>query len=221
MDIVRHIESFKKTLPEKVKLIAVSKTQSNQKILEIYNTGHKIFGENKVQELVSKYEQLPKDIEWHMIGHLQTNKVKFIAPFVHLIHSVDSLNLLDVINKEAGKCNRSIDCLLQVKIAKEETKFGIGTEEVSSLLNSDLYQHMKHIRIIGLMAMATFTDDQAIIRNEFRKCKTIFNELKTTFFNNQPQFNEISMGMSDDYSIALEEGSTMIRIGSLLFGQRK
>jgi pyridoxal phosphate enzyme (YggS family) len=220
MDIARQIEFFKKTLPEKVKLIVVSKTQSIEKIFELYKTGHKIFGENKVQELISKYDLLPKDIEWHMIGHLQTNKVKFIIPFVSLIHSVDSLKLLEIIDNESAKCNKVTDILLQLKIAKEDTKFGIGANELKSLLQSGTFKQMKHVRLTGLMGMATFTEDKEIVRDEFRRCKTIFDEIKKTYFANNPLFNELSMGMSDDYLIAIEEGSTIVRIGSLIFGQR-
>jgi PLP dependent protein len=220
MELARQLELLKKTLPENVKLIAVSKTQTIEKIIEIYETGHKIFGENKVQELISKYDLLPKDIEWHMIGHLQTNKVKFIVPIVNLIHSVDSLKLLEVINKEAGNCNKNIDCLLQVKIAMEETKFGLGSDELNGLLQSEIFKLMKNIRLVGVMGMATFTDNQEIIKSEFRRCKTIFDDIKRTYFATDSKFCVISMGMSDDYKIAIEEGSTMVRIGSLIFGKR-
>jgi pyridoxal phosphate enzyme (YggS family) len=220
MDIASRILLFKKTLSVNVKLIVVSKTQSTEKIFEVYKTGHKIYGENKVQELITKYELLPKDIEWHFIGHLQTNKVRYIVPFVSLIHSVDSLKLLEVLNNESAKCNRVVDCLLQVKIAREDTKFGIGEDDLKALLQSGAFKQMEHIRIVGLMGMATFTEEKEMIRNEFRKCKTIFDEIKKTYFVNNPQFNELSMGMSDDYLIAVDEGSTMVRIGSLIFGQR-
>jgi PLP dependent protein len=220
MDPKNQIEIIKRTLPEHVKLIAVSKNQTMEKILSTYTRGQRYFGENKVQELASKYELLPRDIEWHMIGHLQTNKVKFITPFVNMIHSVDSLKLLETINKEAEKLKRRIDCLLQVKIAKEDTKFGLGTNDLNDLLQSDSYKEMKHIRLIGLMGMATFTDDKELIRSEFRTCKIIFDEIKSKYFTTDIHFREISMGMSDDYKIAIEEGSTMIRIGSLIFGER-
>lgn len=219
MEIARQIENIRQTIPSNIKLIAVSKTQSIEAILQAYQSGHKSFGENKVQELVQKYEMLPKDIEWHMIGHLQTNKVKFIAPFVTMIHSVDSLKLLQVIDSEAGRCNRVINCLLQVKIANEESKFGFNTNELISILDEGI-EHYKNIRFSGLMGMATFTSDETLIRDEFRRCKQIFDKLKLRYFFNDTVFNEISMGMSDDYKIAVQEGSTMVRIGSKIFGQR-
>jgi pyridoxal phosphate enzyme (YggS family) len=220
MEIAKQVRILKQTLPEKVKLVVVSKTQSVEKISEIYMANHKIFGENKVQELITKYELLPKDIEWHFIGHLQTNKVKSIIPFVSLIHSVDSLKLLEVINNESGKCNRVTKCLLQVKIAKEESKFGLGYSDLISLLQTGAITKMPHIRVAGLMGMATFTDDRKMIRDEFVLCKKIFDEVKKTYFTIDFKFCELSMGMSDDYEIAVEEGSTMVRIGSLIFGQR-
>ncbi len=203
-----------------VKLVAVSKTKPVEAILNIYNTGHKIFGENKVQELVEKQAQLPKDIEWHLIGHLQTNKVKYIAPFVHLIHSIDSLKLLKEVNKQALKNDRVIDCLLQMYIAEEETKFGFDEKEVIELLTSETYEQMKNVRIVGLMGMATFTEDEKQIHQEFRNLRNIFETLKARFFKDDDYFKEISMGMSGDYKIAIEEGSTIVRIGSLIFGSR-
>lgn len=202
------------------KLVAVSKTKSIDQILEIYNYGQRAFGENKVQELIEKEDALPKNIEWHMIGHLQKNKVKYIASFIHLIHSVDSLELLAEINKNAKKHNRIIDCLLQFYIAKENTKFGLTVEEANALLESEVYSKLRNVRIVGVMGMATFTDNLQQIRNEFKNLKSIFNNLKLHYFMNNPEFKEISMGMSDDYIIAIEEGSTMVRIGSLLFGKR-
>ena len=206
--------------PHGIKLVAVSKTKTVEAIKSIYDSGHKIFGENRVQELVAKQEQLPDDIEWHLIGHLQTNKVKYIAPFVHLIHSIDSLKLLKEVNKQAAKNDRLIDCLLQMHIAKEESKFGLDEEEAVELLESDTYQEMQNINIVGLMGMATFTTDENQIRQEFRNLARFFNRLKQHYFQNEASFKEISMGMSGDYKIAIEEGSTMVRIGSLIFGPR-
>jgi PLP dependent protein len=208
-------------LGSKVTLVAVSKTKPVEDILELYNLGQRDFGENYVQELVGKYEVLPKDIRWHYIGHLQSNKVKYIAPFVHLIHGVDSFNLLKEINKQALKNNRVIDCLLQVHIAKEETKFGFDEKELQLIITqikNELHE-FKNIRVIGLMGMASFSDDKDLVRNEFRNLKIMFDanaQLSTTNL----QLQTLSMGMSSDYKIALEEGSTMVRIGSLLFGER-
>jgi len=201
-------------------LVAVSKTKPNDTILRLYEQGQRIFGENRVQELIQKYDTLPKDIDWHFIGHLQSNKVKNIAPFVQLIHSVDSLKLLSEINKQAAKHERIIDCLLQIHIADESTKFGLNKTETLTLLNSDTYIAMQNIRITGVMGMATFTDDTSQVRREFRQLKDLFDQLKSEFFIKENTFEEISMGMSGDYQIAIEEGSTMIRIGSLLFGLR-
>jgi len=201
-------------------LVAVSKTKPNDAILRLYEQGQRIFGENRVQELIQKYDTLPKDIDWHFIGHLQSNKVKNIAPFVQLIHSIDSLKLLSEINKQAAKHERIIDCLLQIHIADESTKFGLNKTETLALLNSDTYIAMQNIRITGVMGMATFTDDTSQVRREFRQLKDLFDQLKSEFFIKENTFKEISMGMSGDYQIAIEEGSTMIRIGSLLFGLR-
>ena len=206
--------------PNNVTLVAVSKTKPNEAILDMYHEGQRVFGENKVQELTLKYEALPKDIQWHAIGHLQTNKVKYIAPFVSVIHSIDSLKLLKEVNKRAKQNNRTIDCLLQMHIAEEDTKFGLSGEEVSALLESDSFKQFENVRIVGVMGMATFTDNQQQVRQEFRTLKTIFDQLKSTYFVHQPSFKEVSMGMSGDYELAIEEGSTMVRIGSLLFGQR-
>lgn len=206
-------------LPD-VRLIAVSKTQPSASILEAYHCGQKSFGENKVQELVTKYEQLPKDIEWHMIGHLQRNKVKYIAPFVSLIHGVESLPLLQEINKQASKQNRIIDCLLQFHISEEDTKFGLDIDEAIKLLESDSFHSMQHIRICGVMGMASFTDNQEQVRQEFNHLKEIFTRLKEEFFSDEESFKEISMGMSGDYLLAMHCGSTMIRVGSKLFGVR-
>jgi len=212
------LEIIRKTLqPSGTTLVAVSKTRSNEAILRLYEQGQCIFGENRVQELVQKYETLPKDIQWHLIGHLQSNKVKYIAPFVQTIHSVDSLKLLKEINKQAAKNERIIDCLLQMHIAKEDTKFGMNEEEVQNVLKDEAYAKMENIRITGVMGMATFTHDEQQVRSEFGHLKSIFDDLKNTFFTNNNDFQHISMGMSGDYKIAIEEGSTMVRIGSLLF----
>jgi len=220
MGVAENIAAFKQSIPANVQLIAVSKTKPVYAILEAYISEHKIFGENKVQELVSKYEQLPKDIEWHLIGHLQTNKVKYIAPFVSMIHSVDSLKLLKEINKQAEKNNRVIDCLLQFHIAEEETKFGLDLNEANELLHSNEFKQMQNVSIAGVMGMATFTENLQQVRKEFRQLHAIFSTLKNNYFQNNSSFKEISMGMSGDYKIAIEEGSTMIRVGSLLFGER-
>jgi pyridoxal phosphate enzyme (YggS family) len=220
MEIGKEILAIKQNIPANVKLVAVSKTKPNEDIMAAYNVGHKIFGENKVQDLVSKYESLPKDIEWHFIGHPQSNKVKYIAPFVALIHGVDSLKLLKVINKEGGKNNRVIHCLLQFHIATEATKFGLSVDEAKVILDSDEFKKLKFVEIAGVMGMATYIDDVDWIRNEFRTLKNIFNLLKNEYFSNSEIFTEISMGMSGDYKIAVEEGSTMIRVGSKIFGAR-
>jgi len=219
MSIKENIQKIKSEIPESVKLIAVSKTQTESAILEAYKSGHRYFGENKAQELVSKYESLPKDIEWHFIGHLQTNKVKYIAPFVKLIHGVDSLKLLKEINKQGVKSQRIIDCLLQFHIASEEAKFGFYKEEVFELLQNPDFKELKNIQIVGVMGMATYTDDENKIRNEFSDLRNSFKEIKELIINSD-SFIEISMGMSADYKIAIEEGSTMIRLGSSIFGLR-
>ena len=211
---------FIKSVPNEIKVVAVSKTQSCETIQQAYDNGLRIFGENKPQELVKKYNALPKNIEWHFIGHLQTNKVKYIVPFVELIHSVDSPKLLDAINKEAAKCNRQIKCLLQVHIADEETKFGFDIGELFGYLSAKEFQKNDFIKIAGLMGMATFTNDYAKIRNEFRSLRQTFDTLKKTVFAVNPDFCQLSMGMSNDYKIAISEGSTIIRIGSLIFEER-
>jgi len=220
MSIASKIEEIKNSIPKNVKLIAVSKTKPAEAIMEAYNSGYRIFGENKPQELKEKYNALPKDIEWHMIGHLQTNKVKYIAPFVHLIHAVESIKLLTTINKEAEKNNRIIDLLLQIYIAKEESKFGLSKEELVNLLESEEFKNCKNIRVVGLMGMATFTNDSTIVKNEFKNLKQTFELIKEKYFAKQDSFKEISMGMSDDYKLAIEEGSTIIRVGSSIFGSR-
>lgn len=216
MNITANLQQIKSTIPAKVTLVAVSKTYPNTSILQAYEVGQRVFGENKVQELVEKYESLPKDIEWHMIGHLQSNKVKYIAPFVKLIHGIDSLKLLQEINKRAEQNHRIIDCLLQVHIAQEETKFGFDENEVIELLKSDEIKTLKNINVIGLMGMATNTENETLVRNEFKNLKQLFDKLAA--FN--LQLSTLSMGMSNDYKIAIEEGSTMIRVGSSIFGSR-
>jgi pyridoxal phosphate enzyme (YggS family) len=221
MSIAENIRWFtQEALPEGVKLVAVSKTKPVETIMEAYHAGHRIFGENRVQELVDKYEALPKDIEWHMIGHLQSNKVKYIAPFVSLIHGVDKAKLLKVIDKEGRKSDRVMDVLLQFHIATEETKFGFDYQEAKQMLQSEEYQQYEFVRIKGVMGMATFTDDMTQVRKEFRQLVQIFKDLKNDFFSDDEGFKEISMGMSNDYPVAIEEGSTMVRIGSLIFGER-
>lgn len=220
MSIESNLRQIKSALPPSVTLVAISKTHPAEVVMEAYNAGQRVFGENKVQEMVSKYEVMPKDIEWHLVGHLQTNKVKYIASFVNLIHSVDSLKLLGVINSEAEKGERVIDCLLQVYIASEETKFGLSADEVDVILKSSEYQQMKNIRVVGLMGMASFTDNTNIVRTEFHSLTTTFNRVKETYFNGIPSFKVLSMGMSGDYTLAIEEGSTMVRIGSSIFGAR-
>lgn len=216
-----NFEDIKEYLAEKnVTLVAVSKTKPIEAILALYGKGQRDFGENKVQELREKYEAMPKDIRWHLIGHLQSNKVKYIAEWVYMIHSVDSLSLLEEINKQAAKHNRIIPCLLQTYIAKEETKFGMDEAELHELLQSSTFSSLKNISINGLMGMATNTSDEEIIRAEFLHLKTIFNTLKQTYFNKSTPFSILSMGMSSDYKIAIECGSNMVRIGSLLFGER-
>lgn len=202
------------------KLLAVSKTHSPELILEAYQTGCKVFAENRVQELVQKYETLPKDIEWHLIGTLQSNKVKYIAEFVHLIHSIDKFSLLEEVNKQAKKCNRVIDCLLQIHIAEEETKFGFDFEEAYQLLQDSKFETLENICIKGVMGMATFTDNTTQIRNEFRSLKDFFEKIKNQINKKNVVMKEISMGMSSDYEIAIEEGSTYIRVGSAIFGKR-
>lgn len=201
-------------------LVAVSKTHPVSVIREYYERGIRDFGENRVQEVTEKQEELPKDIHWHFIGHLQTNKVKYITPFIHLIHSVDSAKVLKEINKRAKNDKRRIDCLLQFKIAEEDTKYGLTLEDARNILTSERYQNMENIRIVGVMGMATFTEEEQQIRTEFRRLKKIFDTLKKEFFPDADHFKEISMGMSGDYQLALEEGSTMVRIGSLIFGER-
>ena len=214
------MEKIRATVPEGVTLVAVSKTKPVSDVQEAYDAGQRIFGENHALEMRDKHEALPTDIQWHFIGHLQTNKIKYIIPFVTLIHSIDTANLLEAVNKEAQKHHRVVDCLLQFHIAQEETKFGLDLEEARELLESDAFRQMEHVRLCGVMGMATFTDDMEEVRKEFRHLKSIFNTLKNDYFAGQAQFKEISMGMSDDYPIAIEEGATMVRVGSKIFGIR-
>jgi pyridoxal phosphate enzyme (YggS family) len=219
MAIATNLQTIKSTLPENVTLVAVSKTKPVSDLMEAYDAGQRIFGENKIQEMADKWEQMPKDIQWHMIGHVQTNKVKFMASFVTLIHGVDSLRLLQEINKQAQKHNRIIDCLLQMHIAEEETKFGLDEEELTSLLDSNVFQEMKNIQIVGLMGMATFTDNKNQVKKEFMHLKSIFDRLQKRKDTLQ-HISTLSMGMSGDYPLAIECGSTMVRIGSSIFGTR-
>lgn len=220
MSITDNLLKIKSKLPENVTLVAVSKTKPTSAIEEAYKAGQRVFGENKVQELVEKQPVLPADIEWHLIGHLQSNKVKYIAPFVAMIHGVDSFKLLQEINKQGQKYQRVIDCLLQFHIAEEETKFGLSFEEAESILQSREFVEMEHIQIRGLMGMASFVDNKEQIHDEFRNLHNYFEILKSHYFKYNPNFNVISMGMSGDYEIAIEEGSTMIRVGSSIFGGR-
>ncbi|MEO2053193.1 MAG: YggS family pyridoxal phosphate-dependent enzyme [Allomuricauda sp.] len=216
MSIKENLAEIKADLPKGVTLVAVSKTKPNEAILEAYQAGQRVFGENKVQDMVQKWEALPKDIEWHMIGHLQRNKVKYMAEFVSLIHGVDSLKLLKEIDKQAQKHNRVIPCLLQMHIAEEDTKFGLDEDELNALLASSEFKQMKHVKIMGLMGMATFTDNENQVRKEFARLKSLFENLKLQL----PEITILSMGMSGDYGIAIAEGSTMVRIGSSIFGAR-
>lgn len=220
MTIQENLHKIKQAIPAGVKLVAVSKTKPIEDIQLAYDAGHKSFGENKAQELAGKQPKLPLDIEWHFIGHLQRNKVKYIAPFVSLVHGVDSFRLLAEINKQAAKNKRLINCLLQFHIATEQTKFGFSLAEAREILSSQAFQELKSIKICGVMGMATFTSEEAQIRNEFRNLKMSFDTLKKQFFANDDFFREISAGMSNDFQIAIEEGSTLVRIGSDIFGAR-
>lgn len=218
--IKENLAFVRQTVPAHVKLIAVSKTKPVSDIEEAYAAGQRVFGENKALEMRDKHNDLPEDVEWHFIGHLQTNKIKYIAPFVSLIHSIDSLNVLRAVDKEAAKNERVINCLLQFHIAEEETKFGLDLGEAEAILTSDEYRSLAHIRICGVMGMATNTDDETRIRKEFGELRKIFNTLKDKYFGGKKDFKEISMGMSEDYPIAIEEGATMVRVGSKIFGKR-
>jgi len=218
--IADNLEKINKQVPAGVQLVAVSKTKPISDIEEAYNAGQRVFGENKVQELEDKFRALQKDIEWHLIGHLQSNKVKYIAPFVSMIHAVDSEQLLKVIDKEGAKNNRIIDCLIQIHIAQEDTKFGFSDEEAMAFFQSNNWMQYNHVRIRGLMGMATFTDDNQQIRLEFRSLKLLFDSIKTTSMREVESFNQLSMGMSVDFQIGIEEGSTLVRVGSAIFGNR-
>ncbi len=220
ISVSENLNKLRQELPSGITLVAVTKTHAPEVILEAYNQGQRVFGENKVQELVEKAEVLPRDIEWHMIGHLQRNKVKFIAPFVSLIHGVDTLKLLRAINKEGAKCERIISCLLQVHIADEDSKFGLAPGEVPELLGSEAYRSLENVRIRGLMGMATFTDDEEQVAAEFAGLKRLFDEIKAQFFSHDTGFDTLSMGMSGDYHLAIAQGSNMVRIGSAIFGER-
>jgi len=220
MSIAQNLLQIKTQLPQQVTLVAVSKTKPIADLMEAYKVGQRIFGENKIQEMTEKWEAMPKDIEWHMIGHVQTNKVKFMAEYVSLIHGVDSLKLLVEINKQALKHNRIINCLLQVYIAEEESKFGLDENELSEVLNSDEFKTLQNIQIVGLMGMATFTENQSQIKKEFQNLKTIFDKVNQLETNNL-KLETVSMGMSGDYQLAIECGSTMVRIGSSIFGGRQ
>ncbi len=221
MSIVENISRVKSELGDSVRLVAVSKTKPVEDLLEAYNAGQRLFGENKVQELVGKNEALPNDIEWHYIGHLQTNKVKYLASFVSVIHAVDSFKLLKTINKEAKKAGRVIDCFLQFHIAQEDTKFGLNLEEAKAIINNEAFKTFENVKITGVMGMATYTSDKEQVRDEFRRLKFVFDTIKSRYFSGQDSFKEISMGMSGDYKLAIEEGSTIVRVGSLIFGARQ
>ena len=220
MSISDNLRKLATDIPESVSIIAVSKRKSPADILEAYKAGQRIFGENRVQELTEKHPQLPEDIEWHMVGHLQTNKVKYLAGFVQMVQSIDSLKLLLALESEAGKANRIISCLLQIHIAREETKFGFTREEVLEIAGLPEVQSLKNVSIRGVMGMATFTDNKELVRSEFRYLKEIYNDLKEKYYPSVQEFKEISMGMSGDYLLAIEEGSTMIRLGTIIFGPR-
>lgn len=221
MGIKSNLEAIKSTLPANVKLVAVSKFHGNASLMEAYDADQRLFGESRVQELDPKQSALPKDIEWHLIGHLQTNKIKTIVPYIHTIQSIDSWKLLVEINKHASKVNRVIKCLLEIYIANEDSKYGLSFDECRDLLNNEDWKSLNHIEITGVMGMATNTDDESIIRNEFKSLKSFFDELKENYFRNAPEFCEISMGMSHDYNIAIEEGATIIRVGTSIFGERE
>ena len=220
MSIQSNIQSIRQHIPAHVQLVCVSKFHPNESIIEAYEAGERVFGESKVQELCEKYDSLPKDIVWHFIGHLQTNKIKYLVPFVSLIHGVDSYKLLQEINKQAAKAGKVINCLLQVHIAQEDTKFGFSADELRETLSAGDWKNLENIRLCGLMGMATFIEDQNQVRAEFRSLKSLFDEVKADYFASEESFCEISMGMSDDHLLAIEEGSTMVRVGSSIFGHR-
>ena len=220
MSISENLNKIKSTLPTGVRLVAVSKTKPESDIMEAYNAGHRIFGENHAQEMKQKHADLPADIEWHFIGHLQTNKIKYIVDYVKLIHSIDSASLLQAVNKEAAKHGVVVDCLLQFFIATEETKFGMSLDEARQLLESDEFKAMQNVRICGVMGIGSLTDDKDQTNREFTHLKQIFDTLKADYFTANDEFKEISMGMSGDYQMAIAHGSTMVRVGSSIFGQR-
>ena len=220
MSIQSNIISIRQHIPPHVQLVCVSKFNPNESIIEAYETGERVFGESKVQELCGKQESLPKDIDWHFIGHLQTNKIKYLVPFVSLIHGVDSYKLLTEIDNQATKSGRRVNCLLQVHIAREETKFGFSAEELLEMLSLGEWKQLSHVQICGLMGMATYTENRDQIRAEFRGLKTLFDKAKSTYFASESLFCELSMGMSDDYQLAIQEGSTLVRVGSSIFGHR-
>ena len=220
MSISTNLKQVWEELPQGVRLVAVSKFHPNEAILEAYRAGQRIFGESKVQEMNVKHDSLPADIEWHFIGHLQSNKVKYIAPYVSLIHGIDSFHLLAEVNKQAAKAGRIIDCLLQIHIAQEETKFGFSPDECRQMLAEKQWQALTHVRLCGLMGMATNTDNMNQVQQEFTSLHNLFNEIKTTWFTNAPWFCELSMGMSHDYHEAIQAGSTLVRVGSHIFGER-
>ena len=221
MSVSENLNSVRQNIPSQVRLVAVSKFHPAQAIREAYDCGQRVFGESRVQELTDKVNELPADIEWHFIGHLQTNKVKYITPFVTMIHAIDSERLLQEIDNSARKVNRAIDCLLQIHIAEEESKFGFSLDECREFIASGRWKQMPNIRLRGVMGMATFTDDQSQVRREFQQLNRFFHEIKEKWFADEASFSEISMGMSDDYRIAIEEGSTIVRIGSTIFGSRQ
>lgn len=220
MTISENLINFNKKLPNDVTLVAVSKTKPVSDLMEAYNSGQRVFGENKIQEMEAKWQEMPKDVQWHMIGHIQRNKVKYMAPFVSLIHAVDSLKLLNEINKEAEKNNRTINCLLQIKIAEEDSKFGMDEADAAALLASEEFKKVQNVKIVGLMGMATFTEDEKQISEEFQKLKKIYDQFRIQSRDFGTEFRILSMGMSGDYRIAIENGSNMVRVGSAIFGER-
>jgi len=220
MSIQQNIQFVRQYIPAHVRLVCVSKFHPNESILEAYETGERVFGESKVQEMCGKFKTLPQDIAWHFIGHLQTNKIKYIVPFVSLIHGVDSYKLLEEINKQALKAGKTVNCLLQIHIAREETKFGFSADEILETFSEGKWKELTGIRICGLMGMATYTDNREQIQSEFRGLKALFDQIKASYFTSEASFCELSMGMSDDYRIAIEEGSTLVRVGSMIFGNR-
>lgn len=221
MSVAEQITRLQKELPEGVNLLAISKYQPIEALQEAYDAGQRMFGENHIQEMAAKAAALPKDIQWHFTGHVQTNKIKYMAPFVNLIHAVDSFRLLREIDKHAAKHERCIDCLLQIHIAQEDTKYGLSVDECRHLLSEEPWRELQHVRITGLMAMGSNTDDMEQVRSEFKQIKILFDELKEKYFPDEPSFCQLSEGMTDDYPIAIEEGSNIVRIGSMIFGERK